>query len=240
MKLIKLNAIDSTNEYIKKNRDFLSEKELCVITFNQTEGKGQRGNTWVSEPGSNLCISLYFSDLNISFKDQFNLNMLVSLKIIDILNSLFLKNLKIKWPNDILAENKKISGILIETFSKKNIIKDVIIGIGINVNQIDFNDLINATSISLLMKKKYDLNILYKLFLEKFKNFSDEVKNINSSEIKLNYLNYLYGLNSLKKFEVNNLIFDAKISDVNKKGELILDIDGVIKEFNNQEIKLIY
>ena len=240
MKLIKLNAIDSTNEYIKKNRDFFSEKELCVITFNQTEGKGQRGNTWVSEPGSNLCISLYFSDLNISFKDQFNLNMLVSLKIIDILNSLFLKNLKIKWPNDILAENKKISGILIETFSKNNIIKDLIIGIGINVNQGDFNDLINATSMSLIMNKKYDLNILYKLFLEKFKNFSDEVKNINSSEIKLNYLNYLHGLNSLKKFEVNNLIFDAKISDVNKKGELVLDIDGVIKEFNNQEIKLIY
>ena len=152
MKLIKLNAIDSTNEYIKKNRDFLSEKELCVITFNQTEGKGQRGNTWVSEPGSNLCISLYFSDLNISFNDQFNLNMLVSLKIIDILNSLFLKNLKIKWPNDILAENKKISGILIETFSKNNIIKDLIIGIGINVNQGDFNDLINATSMSLIMK----------------------------------------------------------------------------------------
>ena len=240
MKLIKLNAIDSTNEYIKKNRDFFSEKELCVITFNQTEGKGQRGNNWVSEQGSNLCISLYFSDLNINLKDLFNLNMLVSLNIIDILDSLFLKNLKIKWPNDILAENKKISGILIETFSKNKMIKDIIVGIGINVNQIDFNDLINATSMSLIMNKKYDLNILYKLFLEKFKSFSDEVKNINSSEIKLNYLNYLYGINTLKKFEVNNLIFDAKISDVNKKGELILDIDGVIKEFNNQEIKLIY
>ncbi|MEC7479128.1 MAG: biotin--[acetyl-CoA-carboxylase] ligase [Bacteroidota bacterium] len=240
MKLIKLNAIDSTNEYIKKNRDFFSEKELCVLTFNQTKGKGQRGNTWVSEQGSNLCISLYFSDLNINIEDLFNLNMLVSLNIIEILDSLFLKNLKIKWPNDILAENKKISGILIETFSKNKMIKDIIVGIGINVNQIDFNDLINATSMSLIMNKKYDLNILYKLFLEKFKSFSDEVKNINSSEIKLNYLNYLYGINTLKKFEVNNLIFDAKISDVNKKGELILDIDGVIKEFNNQEIKLIY
>ncbi|MEC7876591.1 MAG: biotin--[acetyl-CoA-carboxylase] ligase [Bacteroidota bacterium] len=240
MKLIKLNAIDSTNEYIKKNRDFFSEKELCVLTFNQTKGKGQRGNTWVSEQGSNLCISLYFSDLNINIEDLFNLNMLVSLNIIEILDSLFLKNLKIKWPNDILAENKKISGILIETFSKNKMIKDIIVGIGINVNQIDFNDLINATSMSLIMNKKYDLNILYKLFLEKFKSFSDEVKNINSSEIKLNYLNYLYGINTLKKFEVNNLIFDAKISNVNKKGELILDIDGVIKEFNNQEIKLIY
>ena len=240
MKLIKLNAIDSTSEYIKKNRDFFSEKELCVLTFNQTKGKGQRGNTWVSEQGSNLCISFYFSDLNINIEDIFNLNMLVSLNIIDILDSLFLKNLKIKWPNDILAENKKISGILIETFSKNNMIKDIIIGIGVNVNQIDFNNLINATSMSLIMNKKYDLNILYKLFLEKFKSFSDEVKNINSSEIKLNYLNYLYGINTLKKFEVNNLIFDAKISDVNKKGELILDIDGVIKEFNNQEIKLIY
>jgi BirA family biotin operon repressor/biotin-[acetyl-CoA-carboxylase] ligase len=240
MKLIKLNAIDSTNEYIKKNRDFFSEKELCVITFNQTEGKGQRGNTWVSEPGSNLCISLYFSDLNINIKDLFNLNMLVSLNIIDILDSLFLKNLKIKWPNDILAANKKISGILIETFSKNKMIKDIIIGVGINVNQIDFNDLMNATSMSSIMNKKYDLNILCKLFLEKFKSFSNELKSINSSEIKLNYLNYLYGMNSLKKFEVNNLIFDAKISGVNKKGELILDIDGIIKEFNNEEIKLIY
>ena len=240
MKLIKLNAIDSTNEYIKKNRDFFSDKELCVITFNQTEGKGQRGNNWVSEPWSNLCISLYFSDLNINLKDLFNLNMLVSLNIIDILDSLSLKNLKIKWPNDILAENKKISGILIETFSKNNMIKDIIIGIGVNVNQIDFNNLINATSMSLIMNKKYDLNILYKLFLEKFKGFSDEVKNINSFEIKLNYLKNLYGINSLKKFEVNNLIFDAKISGVNKKGELVLDIDGIIKEFNSQEIKLIY
>ncbi len=240
MKLIKLNAIDSTNEYIKKNRDFFSDKELCVITFNQTEGKGQRGNNWVSEPGSNLCISLYFSDLNINLKDLFNLNMLVSLYIIDILDSLSLKNLKIKWPNDILAENKKISGILIETFSKNNMIKDIIIGIGVNVNQIDFNNLINATSMSLIMNKKYDLNILYKLFLEKFKGFSGEVKNINSFETKLNYLKNLYGINSLKKFEVNNLIFDAKISGVNKKGELVLDIDGIIKEFNNQEIKLIY
>ena len=240
MKLIKLNAIDSTNEYIKKNRDFFSEKELCVLTFNQTKGKGQRGNTWVSEQGSNLCISLYFSDLNINIEDLFNLNMLVSLNIIEILDSLFLKNLKIKWPNDILAENKKISGILIETFSKNKMIKDIIVGIGINVNQIDFNDLINATSMSLIMNKKYDLNILYKLFLEKFKGFSDQVKNINSFETKLNYLNNLYGINSLKKFEVNNLIFDAKISGVNKKGELVLDIDGIIKEFNNQEIKLIY
>jgi BirA family biotin operon repressor/biotin-[acetyl-CoA-carboxylase] ligase len=166
--------------------------------------------------------------------------MLVSLNIIDILDSLFLKNLKIKWPNDILAENKKISGILIETFSKNKMIKDIIIGIGINVNQIDFNDLMNAISMSSIMNKKYDLNILCKLFLEKFKSFSNELKSINSSEIKLNYLNYLYGMNSHKKFEVNNLIFDAKISGVNKKGELILDIDGIIKEFNNEEIKLIY
>ena len=94
MKLIKLNAIGSTNEYIKKNRDFFSDKELCVITFNQTEGKGQRGNNWVSEPGSNLCISLYFSDLNINLKDLFNLNMLVSLNIIDIYFCSFF-NLKI-------------------------------------------------------------------------------------------------------------------------------------------------
>lgn len=119
MKLIKLNAIDSTNEYIKKNKDVFYQNELCVFTFNQTNGNGQRGNKWISEPGQNICISFLFRDLNINIKDQFKLNMLVSLKIIKILRNFKINNLKIKWPNDILADNKKICGILIESFLKK-------------------------------------------------------------------------------------------------------------------------
>ena len=81
MKLIKLNAIDSTNEYIKKNRDVFCQNELCVLTFNQTDGNGQRGNKWFSEPQKNICISFLFRDLNINLNEHFKLNMLVSLKM---------------------------------------------------------------------------------------------------------------------------------------------------------------
>ena len=60
MKLIKLNAIDSTNEYIKLNKSFFSKNSLAVYSFNQTNGKGQRGKKWVSEPHKNTSISFYF------------------------------------------------------------------------------------------------------------------------------------------------------------------------------------
>ena len=88
MKLIKLNAIDSTNEFIKKNKLLFSENLFCVYTFNQTLGKGQRGNIWNSQPFKNLCISFYFkpNDNNVK-KLFFKLNMLVSIKILHFLKS---------------------------------------------------------------------------------------------------------------------------------------------------------
>ena len=66
MKLIKLNAIDSTNEYIKKIKSHVSDKFFCVYTYSQTNGKGQRGNIWESEPNKNICISLYYKPLTLS------------------------------------------------------------------------------------------------------------------------------------------------------------------------------
>ena len=241
MKLIKLNAIDSTNEYIKKNRDFLSEKALCVITFNQTEGKGQRGNTWVSEPGSNLCISLYFSDLNISFKDQFNLNMLVSLKIIDILNSLFLKNLKIKWPNGIMAENKKISGILIETFSKKNIIKDVIIGIGINVNQKSFIKLPSAGSMFLQTNKKYDLNKVFEELLDTLDLFFDLLKKPNKINLLSSFEKLLYKKGEWCQFKADGFKFFGRIIGVSDHGLLMIEKKSKkVIQYSNGGVEMIY
>ena len=239
MKLIKLNAIDSTNEYIKKNKDVFYENELCVFTFNQTNGNGQRGNKWISEPGQNICISFLFRDLNINIKDQFKLNMLVSLKIIKILRNFKINNLKIKWPNDILADNKKICGILIESFFKKNRVKDAVIGFGINVNQFDFGAVKNATSFFLIKKTFQDLFPMSKAIIKEFSDFNYEVINKTTSELKFKYLKSLYGLNIYNKFNVSEDIINAKIVDIRAEGQLVLEIDGVKKEFINQQIKYI-
>ncbi|MAJ83536.1 MAG: biotin--[acetyl-CoA-carboxylase] ligase [Flavobacteriaceae bacterium] len=236
MKLIKLNAIDSTNEYIKKNKDVFCQNELCVLTFNQTDGNGQRGNKWFSEPQKNICISFFFRDLNIKLNDQFKLNMLVSLKIVNIFKKFKINNLKIKWPNDILADKKKISGILTEFYLKNNKVRDVIIGFGININQYDFGDLKNATSFFLQKKVHGDLNLISNAIIDDFSDFKNEILNYKKSELKCEYLKLLHGLNKLIKFKINGNVQTAEIVDIKETGELVLEIEGIKKEFRNQEI----
>ena len=121
MEIIKLGAINSTNEYLKKFivNNSLTTKHV-VYTFNQTNGKGQRGKIWHSEPGKNLAFSICIFPKNIEVKNQFIINMIVSLFLINILKALKIPDLKIKWPNDIMSGGKKICGILNETKLKEN------------------------------------------------------------------------------------------------------------------------
>ncbi len=153
MNIIKLNAIDSTNNYLKKIIVDEGISDYTVVTAKfQTEGKGQLGTKWDSEDSKNLICSVYKKDINIKAQDQFVISALVSLALIKTLRKANLSNLHIKWPNDIMSDNKKICGILIENIVKENYIKDSVIGIGLNVNQTIFNNLPNATSIKNLFK----------------------------------------------------------------------------------------
>ena len=115
MNIIKLSAIDSTNDYLKINYSELIKKDIHIAyTFNQTNGKGQRGNSWVSEPEKNLAFSIIFFPNNFNIKNQFIINVIFSLFIFNTLKSLQIPDIKIKWPNDIMSGNKKICGILNE------------------------------------------------------------------------------------------------------------------------------
>ena len=125
MNIIKLSAIDSTNDYLKINFSELIKKDIHIAyTFNQTNGKGQRGNSWVSEPEKNLAFSIIFSPNNFNIKNQFIINVIFSLFIFNTLKSLQIPDIKIKWPNDIMSGNKKICGILNELKIKGNVDKD--------------------------------------------------------------------------------------------------------------------
>ena len=112
--IIHFNELNSTNEFainfIKNNK---INSPIIITTDFQVNGAGQREKIWESEQGKNLLMSVILSP-NISLKDQFNLTILSSLAISDLLNEYKLKNVKIKWPNDILINDKKIAGILIQ------------------------------------------------------------------------------------------------------------------------------
>jgi len=248
MKIIKLDAINSTNEYLKEYIQVNSIKNNHIVyTFNQTKGKGQRGKVWISESGKNLAISIGFFPKRIKIKEQFILNMFFSLFIINTLKSLKIPNLKIKWPNDILSGNKKICGILNEIKVKGEFIDNIIVGFGINVNQQNFDNLPNASSLTLVKKINYDLDNLVNLFIKNLKNNDHLINSFYSfsksdiDDLIYNYHKNLYGINQLKSYvDSNGSSFNGLIVSVDKSGIINIEKeDGSINTYNFQEIQTI-
>ena len=231
MKIIKLDAIDSTNSYLKK---LLAKEPLndftVVISKHQTKGRGRNGNAWTNDASLNLAISIYkrFNDFKIS--DKFVLNIISSLSVFQLLSESKLNKLTIKWPNDIMAENKKISGILIENNVKGKFINHSVIGVGINVNQKKFKNLPNATSMFIESGTKLSIDLLASSLCEKFnKNFHQFQK--NEKWLLNSYNNYLFKKNIHSNFITENgKRFSGKVIRVNKNGEL------TIMKANKQEV----
>jgi len=124
--------MDSTHRWTKKNSEALDPDALTCITANeQTQGMGQRGRKWISPPGCNLYMTLYFT-LPESSSFVSNLGQLLCLSTAAILESKGC-DLKIKWPNDLLAEKKKIAGTLCEVLLQENRLA-IILSLGLNVN----------------------------------------------------------------------------------------------------------
>ena len=170
MLIIKLDATDSTNAYLKNvMQTEVLDDFTTVIANKQLKGRGQLGASWISEPGKNLTISVLKKFNTLKASKQFILNMAVSMAVYDTLKALHISSLSIKWPNDILSGNQKICGILIENVMQEQIISSAIIGIGLNVNQVHFPGLKRATSIKLLTGKTIATDEVLSLFLKQLK-----------------------------------------------------------------------
>ncbi|MFC2175999.1 biotin--[acetyl-CoA-carboxylase] ligase, partial [Bacteroidota bacterium] len=157
---IHLPCVDSTNNYARELvHDKMPIEGTLIIADEQTIGKGQRENSWVSEAKMNLTGSYILNPVFLAAQNQFFLSVVVALAVSDLV-SLFLANeesVKIKWPNDILVNNQKIAGILIENTLQGAHIEASIVGIGLNVNQIEFQNELNATSLKLISAKSFEL-----------------------------------------------------------------------------------
>lgn len=232
-KIINLKSVNSTNEFAKKLIDKYNESDSFVITSDfQSRGKGQFNNSWESFSGKNLLMSVVIS-LKKNIKKKFDLNIISSLAVIDVLNEIGFKNISIKWPNDILVGSKKIAGILIETKSKGNEIYKSIIGLGFNVNQEQFKIYDReATSIKLEKNKFFDIIVIRNNFLEKLHNrfLIDITTNYND----YNYYLYLKGKKST--FIIGNKQIRGSIIEVDKSGEIKLRLKNDIKSFQMKEI----
>lgn len=166
MKIIEFPALDSTSTYVADNVATLEHGTL-ITTPHQRAGRGQRGNSWESEPGKNLTFTAFMRPASWEARRQFLISEAVALAIADTLTEQAGIECKVKWPNDIYAINAgdgsvgKICGILISHALEGTLIKHTLIGAGVNVNQIEFlSDAPNPVSIKQLTGKETDLRPL--------------------------------------------------------------------------------
>ncbi len=242
MKIVKLNAINSTNTFLKdlvKNSNV--ENWTIVVTEDQTAGKGQLQNKWHAASGKNLTFSVLCELMNFKVQYAFYLNCIVSLAIFNVLQRYIPIKLKIKWPNDILSHAKKICGILIEnTVSNDHIIRSII-GIGLNVNQIDFEGLPNATSLKLISNKEFDRDELLEELANEIKKLALLIENHSFEKIKTTYESHLFRMNIPAMYQnTQEHQFMGKILGIDTQGRLIVESENEsVNSYDLKEIRFI-
>jgi len=243
MRIIKLDATDSTNAYLKNvMQTEVLDDFTTVIANQQLKGRGQVGAAWHSERGKNLTISVLKRFNALNARRQFILNMAVSLAVYNTLKELQITNLSIKWPNDILSGNKKICGILIENVMQEQFISFSIIGIGLNVNQLSFPGLKSATSIKLQSGRTIVLDELLDQLLNELKKILSGLEDIKFAKIKEAYEDYLFRKDKPSTFKnIENQLFTGYIRGISDSGKLRLEIeDHILQEYDLKEIQLLY
>ena len=239
-KLIKLNATTSTNDYLKKR--YKSGKVLdgdLVWTENQTSGRGQLNKKWISEPFKSLTFSVYKQFNGLLIK-PFKFNAVVCLGIIYALKKLSIPGLSIKWPNDILSENKKIGGILIENFFNKSKIKASVIGVGLNLNQEKFEKLPKATSLKIITGEKWASKIILDALIPLLEEYLF-MFDFQDSSILDQYQKILWKRNKTVLFDMDGKLHKGKLKGVDESGMIILqDQEKMIRKFNNSQISIQY
>ena len=241
MNIIKLDAIESTNLYLKMLAVEKEVESYTVVTANyQTSGRGQMGAIWHSETGKNLTFSMLIKFDAFEIEHQFYLSMAVSLGLLAAIRTHISSPLFVKWPNDILAEKDKLAGILIENIVSGNAIKQSVIGIGLNVNQEQFPSTIGrVTSLKKVTGNFFDTNLLLETIVTSIENLMGYVERKEFEPLKKLYLNSLYKFEKPAMFEdKKGAIFLGKIVDVFEDGKLVVALENEkTRKFDLKEIK---
>lgn len=242
MKLIKLDAIDSTNEFLKGLSNKQEVQNFTVVTAEtQLKGKGQMGAKWDSESGKNLIMSVLVSGFLFDIEDVFNLNVVVSLAVIQVLESYAIPELSIKWPNDIMSANKKIGGILIENSIKGDGTITSVVGLGLNINQIQFENLPRASSLAVICNSNFDKEEILFQIITKLEEMILIYKE-NAVSIWENYSEKLFKIGVPTAFsDEKNQNFMGIITGVSSIGKLKIRLeDDGICEYNLKEVQMLY
>lgn len=239
--IIFIDKVDSTNNYAIRQITENKPKEGTVfLAESQIAGRGQGSNFWESEPGANLTFSLILCPNFIEILDQYMLSKVVTLGLTDWLKNI-VDNVSIKWPNDIYVGQQKIAGILIENSLQGACISYSVVGIGFNVNQLEFkSDAPNPVSLSQLTSKQWNLNDVLSSICNEMNKWYERLRNGDREQINSAFEKRMMGINSWAQFAINKSPFEAKVKGVNSIGQLVLENrEGELLEFHNKEVQYV-
>lgn len=245
------DTVDSTNTRLMNDKDTLPDRSVYAALF-QTAGRGQKGNRWESRSGENLTFSILLKPAELSASEQFILSQVVALGLVDYLAAEGVPAL-IKWPNDIYAGDRKICGTLIENTLAEGRIAASVAGIGLNMNQREFDpSLPNPTSLSLQTGKCYDVKVELPKLLACIFRYCDQLGSAYARNgFDADYLSKLYLRGEWHLFEElpasdipaehrSGLRIEARILGIDTKARLLLEHrDGTLHTYGFKEIKYI-
>lgn len=206
-----------------------------LVTDHQIAGRGQRGSTWESEAGKNLTFSIVLKPTFLHPKDQFKLNMAVSLGLYDYLTSQ-VSDVKIKWPNDMMLGDQKTCGMLIENQISGQQLQSSIVGVGLNVNQQTFS-LPSATSMAIRKGQSFVLNDALAELLQWIEARYLQLR--SHIDLKEEYVNALYAKGEKRNFKSGDEVFEGVITGIDSVGLLEVEVSRAKRYFDLKEIKFL-
>lgn len=238
--LVFMPECHSTNSYALQlcQQSPFAPDGTIVITDNQTAGRGQRGNKWITAPGKNLTLSIVLKPAFLDIRDQFFLNVFTSLALRDYLHVKGCSDIQIKWPNDIYVGSKKICGILIENVISGSRFSNVVVGIGLNINQDQFDSDI-ATSLSLQLDQSFDLQSELEMLLAFLEARYLKLRQNELQPMMEEYLSLMYWRGEAHTFSSNNNFFEGTITGLDENGRLKVRTNSGENSFEVKEISYV-
>lgn len=239
--LIELDSIDSTNNYAKELLSSSRPPEGTVVwAKEQFAGRGQMGNSWVTEPGQNLTLSFILYPVFLEAEKQFFLNMAIALAIKDFCEFALKDEIEIKWPNDIYYHDKKLGGVLIENGINGNKIASSVVGIGLNVNQSNFSaDIPNPVSFKQISNTTFNIRTLVNELSVYIEKYYLQLRQLHFNFLDKAYTESLYRYQQTHEFKKGDTIIRGEINGVTKEGKLIIHSGGKELKFGFKEVEYI-
>jgi BirA family biotin operon repressor/biotin-[acetyl-CoA-carboxylase] ligase len=231
-----LDTVESSNNYaMQQVHDGLAKHGMAWFAREQTAGKGQRGKSWVGEKGKNIAMSLVLEPGQFKITSQFHLSAAIALSCFEWVKMYAGDEIKIKWPNDLYWRDRKAGGILIENKLQGKAWKWAVAGIGININQTEFNkELVNPVSLKQITGKTFNaVDLAKELRALLMKNLETDT---TPDEILQQYNEHLYKINQLVTLRKAGIKFDTVIKEVSAQGRLVT-VDAIERAFDFGEVE---